>query len=131
MSRQIERNREALLSSGDVAAVEGVRLFGRRETCVLPDRPGLCRVHRRVGTAHERRDARIAIQEIEPRRILGRVDRFDRNAFRGQERGRRGGRRRTRNRRRGRLEGNLGEIGDQGHDGIRIGSWPLSDIDYG
>ena len=45
---QVERHRQALLSRGQVAPVEGVRLGGGGEAGVLPDGPRLVDVHRRI-----------------------------------------------------------------------------------
>ncbi len=81
VGREIERDREALLAGGDVAAVEGVGIFGRREAGVLADRPGLQRVHRRVGTAHVWRDAGVGIEEVEAGDVLGRVEALDRDSL--------------------------------------------------
>ena len=55
---QVEGDAEALLARREVAAVEGVGGLGGGEAGVLPDRPGLGRVHRRVGPAQERAQAR-------------------------------------------------------------------------
>ena len=61
---QVEGDRQALLAGGQVAAVEGVGLLGGGEAGVLPDGPGLVDVHRRVGAAQERRQAREGVQRI-------------------------------------------------------------------
>src|SRR6266852_8689817 len=62
---KLERHREALLSGGEVAAVEGVGIFRRREAGILPDSPGLVDIHRGVGAAQIRRDARPGLEEID------------------------------------------------------------------
>ncbi len=62
---EIEGDGEALLPGRDVAAIEGVGILGRREAGVLADGPGLQRVHRGIGAAHERRDAGQGVEEVE------------------------------------------------------------------
>ena len=62
VGREVERDREALLAGREVAAVERVGLLGGREAGVLADRPRLGRVHRRVRTAQERRQARVGVE---------------------------------------------------------------------
>ena len=74
---QVERDRQALLPGGEVAAVERVRLLRGGEPRVLADRPRLRRVHRRVRPAQERRDPRIRPEEVEPRGVVGGVERPD------------------------------------------------------
>ena len=63
---EVEGDREALLARREVAPVEGVRILGRGEAGILPDRPRLVDVHGRVGAAQIRRQARIGVEEIEP-----------------------------------------------------------------
>ena len=79
---EIEGDREALLPGGEIAPVEGVGIFRRREAGILPDGPGLRRVHRRIGPAQERRLAGIRVEEIEPGEIGFAIDRLHRDAFR-------------------------------------------------
>ena len=62
---EIEGDRQALLSGGKIAPIEGVGIFRRREAGILPDGPRLRRVHRGVGTAQERRLAGIGVEEID------------------------------------------------------------------
>ena len=78
---EIEGDREALLPGGEVAAVEGVAVLGRGEAGILPDRPGLGRVHGGVGAAQERRQAGPGAEEIQARDVGGRVERRHRDAF--------------------------------------------------
>ena len=73
VGRQIERDREALLPAGEVAAVERVGILRGGEAGVLPDGPRLRHVHGRVGAAQVRRDAGIGVEEVDARR--GRPDR--------------------------------------------------------
>ena len=54
---EIECDREALLPGGEIAPVEGVGILSRGEAGILPDRPGLGDIHRRVGAAQIGRDA--------------------------------------------------------------------------
>ena len=60
--RQVECHRQTLLSGSQVAAIECVGLFGRRETGVLADGPGTHHVHRRIGAAEERCDTCRIVQ---------------------------------------------------------------------
>ena len=69
---QVEGDAEALLAGRQVAPVERVGLLGGGEPGVLPDRPRLGRVHRRVGPAQERREARVGVERVEALEVLGR-----------------------------------------------------------
>src|ERR1019366_8347427 len=62
---EIERDREALLPGGEVAAVERVGILRRGEAGILPDGPGLVDIHGGVGAAQIRRDARPGLEEID------------------------------------------------------------------
>ncbi len=62
---EIERDREALLPGGEVAAVERVGILRRGEAGILPDGPGLVDIHGRVGAAQIGRDARPGLEEID------------------------------------------------------------------
>ena len=84
MGREIEGDGEALLSGGEVAPVEGVRVLGRGEARILADRPGLGDIHRRIGSAHVRRDAGIAVDEGEALDILGAIGVLHLDPFRRQ-----------------------------------------------
>src|SRR5271170_1245080 len=81
---KVEGDRQALLTSREVAPVEGVGIFRRREAGILPDRPRLGDVHGRVWAAQERRDAGISVEAVEAGKVGGGIDTFDRNAFRRQ-----------------------------------------------
>src|SRR4029079_6878824 len=81
MRRQIEGDREALLSGGEVAPVERIGILRGGESGVLPDGPWLRRVHGRVGAAQIRRDAGISVEAREAREVVRSVGRFDGNAF--------------------------------------------------
>jgi hypothetical protein len=70
---QIERDRQAFLTHGQIAAVERIRVGRGRETGVLPDGPGLVDVHRRVRAAQERGDSGIRVEEVQPGQIVGAV----------------------------------------------------------
>ena len=99
---EIEGDGEALLPGGEIAPVEGVGIFRGGKAGILPDGPGLRRVHRGVGPAQERRLAGISVEEVEPGEIALAIDRLDRDAFRrlpGAEAG-------------GRLAGRHGGIGE-------------------
>jgi hypothetical protein len=82
MRGQIEGDGQALLTRGEVAPVERVRILGRGEAGILPDRPGLVDVHGGVGAAHEGRQAGIGVEEVEPGAIVGPIDPLHRDAFR-------------------------------------------------
>ena len=107
---EVEGDGEAFLAAGEVAAVEGVRLLGRREAGVLADRPGLVDVHRRIGAAHEGRQAGPGVERVEVFEVGGGVARGDVEAFRRGPRLAQIGRGDI-----GRLEGELGEVGQRGH----------------
>ena len=68
---QVEGHRQTLLASGEVAAVECVGLFGGGEAGVLADGPRTHHVHRRVGTAQERGDARRVVQVLHAFEVFG------------------------------------------------------------
>ena len=78
---QVEGDRQALLPGGEVAPVERVGLRRGGEARVLPDRPRLGRVHRRVGPAQVRRDARIGVQEVQPGEVRRGEQRRDGDAL--------------------------------------------------
>ena len=78
---KIERNRQAFLTGGQIAPVEGVGILRRRKAGILADRPWLGDVHGRVGAPQERRDARIAIEAVEPGERCGVIGVFDADAF--------------------------------------------------
>src|SRR3979490_1363275 len=86
MGGEVERDREAFLAGGEVAAVERVGIFRRREAGILPDGPGLVDIHGRVGAAQKRRDARPGLEEIDAFEIAFRVARFYRDSLRREPR---------------------------------------------
>src|SRR4029077_5461949 len=112
MSGKIERDGEAFLPGGDVAAVEGVGILGRGEAGILLAGPRLRDVHGGGGTAQIGRDAGERVEKVEPLDVLGSVDRLHRNAF-GREPGWSNGGGRRGARRLG--ERDLGEIRNAGH----------------
>ena len=79
---QVEGDREAFLTGGEVAAVEGVGVFCRGEARILANRPGLVRIHGGVRPASERGKAWIIIQIVEPLAVTGGIGGFDGDAFR-------------------------------------------------
>ncbi len=83
VGREVECDREALLAGREVATVEGVGFLSRREARVLTDRPGLVDVHRGVGAAKERRDARSGLEEVETLQVLVAEERRNEDVFRG------------------------------------------------
>ncbi len=82
MGRQVEGDAQPLLSGREVASVERVGLLGGREAGVLADRPGLGGVHRRVGTAQVRREARPGVEGVETVEVSCVVPRLDLDALR-------------------------------------------------
>ncbi|CAB5392094.1 unnamed protein product [Rhizophagus irregularis] len=80
MRREIERDRQALLPGGEVAAVERVRRFGGREARILPDRPWTPGIHRCPHTTREGRETGKARVEIGG--VGGGVERLDRDPLR-------------------------------------------------
>jgi hypothetical protein len=74
MGRQVEGDRQALLTCGEVASVKGVGVLGGREAGVLADCPRPAGVHRGVGATKVRRDAGQAaevIHVLDVRRTVG------------------------------------------------------------
>ncbi len=65
MGGEIERDREALLAGGEVAAIECVGILRRGEPGILPDGPGLVDIHGRVGAAQIGRDAGPGLEEVD------------------------------------------------------------------
>ncbi len=84
MRRQVEGDAQALLPAGDVALIERVRFFGGREPGILPHRPGAADIHRGIRPAHERREARIAVEMLHPCPIGRGIERLDRDALGGR-----------------------------------------------
>ena len=64
MRRQVEGHRETLLARREIAAIEGVGLFGGGEAGVLADGPRLHGIHRGVGPAQKWRHARGIVQVL-------------------------------------------------------------------
>ena len=62
---KIEGDGEALLAGRQIAPVERVGVFRRREPGILAHGPRLGNVHGRVGAAEIRREARKGLQEVE------------------------------------------------------------------
>ena len=116
MGGEIEGDGEALLPGGEIAPVEGVAVLCRREAGILPDGPGLRRVHRRIRPAQIGRLAGIGVEEIETLEVVFAVDRLYGDRFRRHPRRGRtvaGG-----NRRIGEVD--AGEIRDLSHLAPRI-----------
>ena len=67
MGGEIEGDRQAFLTGGEIAPVKGVEILGRGKAGILADGPRLGDVHGRVGAAQKRRDAGIGIEAIEAR----------------------------------------------------------------
>ena len=84
MGGEIEGDGKPHLPGGEIAPVEGVRIFRRRKSRILPDGPGLRCVHRRIGPAQEGRDAGEGADEIEAGRVAGGVGGFNGDGFGGE-----------------------------------------------
>ncbi len=124
MGGEIESDREALLPGGEIAPVEGVGILRGGEAGILPDGPGLRRVHGRVGAAQVRRLAGIGVEEIEPGEIGFAIGGLHRDGFRrhpGRSRAIAGG-----NRRIGEIDG--GEVRELTHLTPRI-SWAACKVE--
>ena len=80
---EVERHRKTLLPRCEVAAVEGVALFGGREAGVLTDGPRTHHVHRAVRAAQERGDAGRIVEVFEPFEVLFRIGALDGYLFGG------------------------------------------------
>ena len=78
---QVEGDAEPLLPGREVAPVERVGLLGGGEAGVLPDRPGLGGVHRRVGPAEVRREAGPGGERVEALEVVRVVARLDLDAL--------------------------------------------------
>ncbi len=117
MGGEIEGHRQALLARREVAAIEGVGIFRRREAGVLPHRPGLVDIHGGVRAAQERRGAGIGLDGGQALDVLGAVDALHFDAFRRQPGLFRESRRRGALVRR---KGEGREIGYVGHPGVRL-----------
>ena len=62
MGGEIERHRQAHLARREIGAIELVALLGGREAGILAHRPGPAGIHRGLGPARERREARQRAQ---------------------------------------------------------------------
>ena len=80
---EVEGDGEALLSGGEVAAVEGVGFLGGGESGVLADGPRLEAIHRGVGAAQEGGDAGLVVQVLHARDVVFGVERLDGDFFHG------------------------------------------------
>jgi len=78
---EIEGDREAFLSCGKVAAIEGVGIFRRREAGILPNRPRLVDIHGRVGAAQIGCNPGPGLEEIDAGQIGFAISGLDRNAL--------------------------------------------------
>src|SRR5262249_60534845 len=65
----------------DVAPVESVGVLGRGEAGILTDGPRLRDIHGGVRPAQVGRDARVAVEEVEARRVGGGVGLLDGDAL--------------------------------------------------
>ena len=82
MCREVESDRQAHLSCGQIGPVEVIGLLRRREACVLANRPGTLGVHRGSRATNEGKSTRNAVAEIQTGSVFLSVERFDVDAFR-------------------------------------------------
>src|SRR5436190_22942553 len=81
MRCEIERDRKALLSGREIAAVECVGIFRRGEAGILPDSPGLVDIHGWVGAAQIGCDPWVSVEEVDALEIGLAVGGFYQDAF--------------------------------------------------
>src|SRR5258708_8810456 len=81
MRRKVESDREALLASGQIGAIESIRFFCGREAGVLSQRPGLREVHGRIGAPQKGCEAGPITREINAFAIARPIERLDLDAF--------------------------------------------------
>ena len=70
---EVERDGKPGLARFEVAAVERVRLLGRRVARVLAQSPRAAGVHRGAGTPDERRETRQGIEMLQSFKVRGGV----------------------------------------------------------
>ena len=70
VSGQVESAAQALLTGGDIAAIEGVRLLGGGETGILTDGPRTHHIHGAVGATEERSDACCIVEVLHPGQVI-------------------------------------------------------------
>ena len=80
---KVEGYRKTLLTRGKVTAIEGVRLFSRREACILTDRPRTHSVHTAIRTAQVRRNTGSIVEVFHPFEVVRRVDGLDEDLLGG------------------------------------------------
>ena len=78
---EIERHRQAHLAGREIGAIELVALLGGREAGVLAHRPGPAGIHRGLGPARERREARQRAQGLEAFEVGRGVERLHDDAL--------------------------------------------------
>ncbi len=83
MGRQIKRHRQPFLARGQIAAIEGVAFLGGRKSGVLAHGPGPGHIHRSVGAAQKRRQARHESLMLTSSRVDRPVEGLDSNFFVG------------------------------------------------
>jgi hypothetical protein len=81
MGGEIERNRQTLLTRGQIAAIEGVGFLGGGEARVLAHRPRLGHVHGRIRPAQERRHPGDIAQMLQIFDVVVRIQRLDIDLF--------------------------------------------------
>jgi hypothetical protein len=79
MGGEVEGDGEALLAARKIGAIESVGLLRRREARILAHRPRLVDIHRGVGAAHIRGQARPGVEIWQAVEIGWAVERFDGN----------------------------------------------------
>ena len=82
--RQVESHRETFLTAGQVAAIESVRFFGRREARILANSPRAHGVHAAIRTTQEWRQTGSIVQVLKTFEVFLGVNGFHRNLLRSQ-----------------------------------------------
>src|ERR1700760_969634 len=81
MRGKVESDRQALLASGQIGAIESIRFFCGREAGVLSQRPRLRKVHGRIGAPQKGCEARPITRQINAIAIARPIKRLDLDAF--------------------------------------------------
>ena len=81
MRGQIEGDRQAVLSGGEIAAIEGVRLFRGGEAGILANGPGPHDVHGAVGPAQIWRNAGGIFKMLQAGKVFAGVEALDRDVL--------------------------------------------------
>ena len=78
---QVEGNGQTFLSGSEVAAIEGIRLFGSRESGILTDGPRTEGVHHGVRTTEERRNTSCEVEMFHALQVFLGINGFHFDVF--------------------------------------------------